>query len=93
LKLKFQFSIHDLLIFTGLIAVGICGAVYLREWDSISFSAFLIVLFGTFGATGAGLFQLLHKPMMGMVIGLTFASVIAILSVIFEFLVFGLRHA
>jgi len=92
--MRFQFSIRDLLIATGLIAVGICGGVYaIRHFPPETFGEALLLYFVSFGAAGsagAGIYQLFHKPLTGIRVGWTVALWFLILLALF--LLFFFRH-
>jgi hypothetical protein len=89
-KMKLQFSVRDLLISTTLIAVGICSGVYLCKVGPADFGPFVVIFFFTFGVIGAGIFQLFHKPFLGVLVG--FGVAMAVIVLMFLWLIFGFRH-
>jgi hypothetical protein len=87
--MRFQFSIRDLLIATGLIAVGIWSGVYLGKIGLDEFDPFTPVFYFSCMVIGAGIGQLFHKPFLGCLLGFCAATVTVALTFLWMFVRFG----
>ncbi len=75
-----RFTLRDILIAIGLIAVGlgVLAEIIRRDPGCINFGILLVLYFGSFAMIGAGLFTPFHKWMIGAVVGCVTAFVIMV---------------